>query len=98
MFKFVEAEKKITSLDIRFANVATIYHDPDSWPKAGGLLLNGLVYKNVGIAGGLSLDGLVYNNVLSVPHFMETGENFWNGCAFNRQNPGLYNHTNSWPM
>ena len=35
MFKFVEAEKKITSLDIRFANVATIYHDPDSWPKAG---------------------------------------------------------------
>ena len=69
MFKFVDAEKKITSLDIRFANVATIYHDPDSWPKAGGLLLNGLVYKNVGIAGGLSLDGLVYNNALVGPPF-----------------------------
>jgi hypothetical protein len=69
MFKFVEAEKKITSLDIRFANVATIYHDPDSWPKAGGLLLNGLVYKNVSIAGGLLLDGLVYNNVFAGPPF-----------------------------
>ena len=44
--RFVEAEK-ITSLDIRFAKVTTIDHDPDSWPKAGGLLLNGLVYKNV---------------------------------------------------
>jgi hypothetical protein len=62
MFKFVEAAKNITSLDIRFANVVTIYHDPDSWPKAGGLLLNGLVYKNVSLGGGVSLDGLVYKN------------------------------------
>jgi hypothetical protein len=46
MLDFVEAEK-ITSLDVRFANVTTIEHVPDSWPKTGRLLLDGLVYKNV---------------------------------------------------
>ncbi len=71
MFRFVEAEKKITSLDIRFANVATIYHDPDSWPKAGGLLLNGLVYKHVSLGGGVSLDGLGYKNDFLGPPFPE---------------------------
>lgn len=46
MLNFVEAEK-ITCLDVRFAKVTTIEHVPDSWPKAGRLLLDGLEYKNV---------------------------------------------------
>ena len=54
MLGFVEAEK-ITSLDVRFAKVTTIEHVPDSWPKSGQLLLDGLVYKNVFI--GLPFHG-----------------------------------------
>jgi hypothetical protein len=45
--KFCVEAEKITCLDIRFAKVTTIEHVPDSWPKAGRLLLDGLEYKNV---------------------------------------------------
>jgi hypothetical protein len=46
MANFVEVEK-ITCLDVRFAKVTTIEHVPDSWPESGGLLLDGLEYKNM---------------------------------------------------
>jgi hypothetical protein len=99
MFNFVEADKKLISLDIRFADVATIYHDPDSWPKAGELENCSLMVLFIRISVPVEEYRLMVWRIRmmsSVAHFLKTGADLSNGCACSRRSRSLCSHTNSW--